>query len=178
MHGFTAYQMNMVLVVVLVSCLLWWPYNRFVRQHVHFMGTVIWDPPRWIKCDIFPNISNNPKKNLCEKVNIDMWSVGHFVLYTAIGLLVPGKYAFVLALSIACEIFEYYSGWRAKWIFDPVVNMLGYAAGSVLAPMVVVPAAFHKCFDGTRYTLAMTAAIAVLLVLNRPAFMPNPDKYL
>lgn len=177
LHGqfdFTLYQANMVILVILVSCMIWWLYNRFVRPRVHFMGTVLWDPPRSIKC-IIKDISNNPKKNNCEKINVDYWSVAHAVLYAAIGLFVPHKYALVLVLSVVCEVFEFYSGWRAKWILDPIVNMGGYIVGSALSPLV--SGVHFDVFDTTRATYWMVVVTIIVLVLNRPVLMPNPEQY-
>jgi hypothetical protein len=64
---------------------------------------------------------------------ITIWTVGHFVFYTIVGVLVPGLYIEVLAISIFYEIFEQITGHKPQYIIDPVINMAGYIFGSSLS---------------------------------------------
>ena len=173
---FNRCQVNIVLIIILVSCIIWWVYNRFIRPHGHFLGKTIYDPPQWFKC-LIPNISNNPNKNKCEKVNVDGWTVMHIVMYFFLGMVIPGKYLFILILSIVCELFEYYSGWRARWFIDPIANVFGYWLGSLLAAHVNWKLVC-KLVGGPLWTWTTLPLIVILLILNRPAFMPDPNAYL
>lgn len=168
------YAFNIVLLLLLFWSVLWYLYNRFLRsKEFHPMGTEVIHTPRWLSCAI-PYVSWDPKKNKCENVKFDGWSLGHIAIYFTIGLVFPGHYGAMLALSIACEIFEYAVGWRARWLVDPIANMIGYALG-------------HAFFiDLSRYPIisesyvtSVTALIAlgVILALNRPAMIPGAQSF-
>ena len=174
---FKLYEINYILVILFVSCLVWWSYNCFVRPKKHFLGETIYDPPHWFKCNpLVKNISINPKKNKCEKITVDGWTVMHIVMYIVLGMFIPGKLLFVLVLSVVCEIFEYFSGWRARWIFDPAANILGYWIGSLF---VIKNLAAEKYLSKTVISYILGGLILLLLLLNRPCFMPgDPDKYM
>ncbi len=69
----------------------------------------------------------------CENGNIDIWTVGHFVVYFFMGLYVPGLYVEIFVISVIFECFEYMVGHKSKFIVDSIVNMAGYILGSQLS---------------------------------------------
>ena len=100
----------------------------------------------------------------------------HIVMYIILGMFIPGKLLFVLVLSVVCEIFEYFSGWRARWILNPVANVLGYWIGSFF---VVKSLVAEKYLSKTMISYILGGLILLLLLLNRPCFMPgDPEKYM
>ena len=128
--GRRLYKLNVLLVVLLLWCIPWWLYNRFIlTKDFHPMSSVKWDAtPRWLSCAI-PYVSRDPEKDDCAAVKLDGWSVGHVLIYATVGMVLPGQWAAVLGISILFEAFEYVVGWRARWLMDPATNLVGYAIG-------------------------------------------------
>lgn len=163
------YQVNIALLVLLLWCIPWWVYNRFIRsKKYHPMGEVIFRVPHWVSCGI-PYVSHNPKKNKCENVQFDGWSLGHLLIYITLGMVIPGYWKEVLALSIVCEAFEYAAGWRARWILDPGVNLIGYLVGQ----LAVVDFSGATWLSSTNTTGALLMGMIGVLWLNRPSMMPR-----
>lgn len=167
------YIVNTLLLVLIAWCIPWYVYNRFIRtKEFHPMGTHVPIPtPQFLSCAI-PYVSRNPKKNDCTKVKFDLWSVGHVLIYATIGMVLPGYWLPVLILSILCEAFEYIVGWRARWLIDPIANLFGYAIGHMVyvkltMPWLVAPIA----------TVYLSVALAIILLLNRPAAIPRGEEF-
>lgn len=169
------YALNVVLVVLMLWCIPWWAYNRFVRsREFHPMGAIKWEgTPRWLSCAV-PYVSTNPKKNDCAAVKVDAWSAGHVLIYATVGMVLPGHWLAVLALSIACEAFEYAVGWRARWLMDPAANLLGYAIGHLVH--VDLSSSVRALSSPTTTALA-SIGLALLLFLNRPSMIPRGDQF-
>ena len=89
----------------------------------------------------------------------------------------PGKYAEILFISFLCEAYEYAVGWRARWLLDPVANMLGYVLGDLIESRFKFNfynrlkhvSMFQKM--GCSFTL-IGAGVAVLFA-NQPKFMKH-----
>lgn len=134
------YTVNLVLIVLIIGCLGWLFLSYY---HQDRMDKELWKPPESIQC-LIPNITTNKAKNDCTRyVNIDGWSISHVVFFFLLGLVVPSHYIAVLLLSIIFEYGEYLVAWRARWVLDPLVNLLGYFLGSLLS------ARFLSSLNGT-----------------------------
>jgi hypothetical protein len=145
----------------------------------HPMGTFrLEKTPLWMSCGI-PVVSRNPLKNDCRNVKFDGWSVGHVLIYASIGFVLPCFSVFsILGLSLACEAFEYAVGWRARWIIDPAANLAGYFLGRLLSQQLLFSS--REFLDGhseilgdPATTVMASASLALILLLNRPAAIPN-----
>lgn len=157
------------MLVITISCIVWYIYNRFIRTPTfHPVGQLKFPTPKFLSCAI-PYVSRNPEKNKCENVKFDGWSILHMVLYFALGLFVPGYWAYVLVLSIICEAFEYAVGWRARWLLDPIANMAGYMLGHI----AFIDLSGLAWTSNIYTTGVCTATTCLLLFLNRPAMIPG-----
>ena len=166
--GRRLYKLNVLLVVLLLWCIPWWLYNRFIRtKEFHPMGSLKWEAtPRWLSCAI-PYVSRDAERDDCAAVKLDAWSVGHVLIYATVAMVLPGQWAAVLAISILCEAFEYAVGWRARWLMDPATNIVGYAIGHALWHIDLsktVPALSTRTA-----TAVASAGLALALFLNRPS---------
>ena len=164
---YSRYIVNVVLLVLVVWSIPWWIYNRFIRtDKFHPIGDVKFPTPKWMSCAI-PYVSTNPKKNFCENVKFDGWSLGHIGIYFTLGLLVPGLWKEVLGISLGCELFEYVVGWRARWIIDPVANCFGYLLGHIY----YINLDNFKWLSNKYTTFGLAIFMILILYLNRPAMM-------
>lgn len=68
----------------------------------------------------------------CEKADFTLFSVIHIVSYIIIGYFVPDQYLIIFIVSILCEFLEYFMGFQAKFVLDPVINLCGYFIGNVI----------------------------------------------
>ena len=95
------YKLNILLIVLMLWCVPWWLYNRFIRSdEFHPMGALKWEgTPNWVSCTI-PYVSNNPEKNDCTAVKFDAWSIGHVLIYITVGMVLPGHWLTVFGLSL------------------------------------------------------------------------------
>lgn len=66
----------------------------------------------------------------CETANFCFFSIIHIVAYILIGYFVPDQYIIILVISILCEFFEFYVGFQAKFVLDPIINLFGYFIGN------------------------------------------------
>lgn len=163
------YELNVLLLVLTGWCVPWWVYNRFIRtREFHPMGTLKFPTPRWMSCAI-PYVSRNPKKNKCENVKFDGWTLGHVAIYFTLGAVLPSYWLPVAGLSVACEAFEYAVGWRARWIIDPLANLAGYALGHLVSVDLRAWAFLGQPFAA----VVLTGALALILYLNRPSMIPR-----
>lgn len=166
------YKLNAVLLILTFWCIPWYVYNCYIRtKEFHPMGHLKFPTPRWMSCAI-PYVSTNPKKNNCENVKFDGWSIGHVAIYFTLGLVLPGHWLSVLALSIGCELFEYMVGWRARWIIDPVANLVGYALGHMY--FIVLPWVWMQY--GTT-TAIIFVLLLFILFMNRPCMIPRSETF-
>lgn len=163
------YKINVLFFVLLLWCIPWWIYNCFLRtKKFHPMGKNVFYTPKWMSCAI-PYVSTNPKKNNCENVKFDGWSIGHILIYMTLGMVLPGYWFQILILSYACEIFEYIVGWRARWIIDPLVNMFGYLLGHlVFFNLRWIP--FLNTYTGLFW---ISLSLIFILFMNRPCMIPR-----
>jgi hypothetical protein len=86
---------------------------------------ILADIPYSIKCTI------GDKK--CEKGNIEIWGLFHFIIYILVGLFVPDCYIEIIIISILCELLETALGHTSKYVVDPLINITGYIIGSAFA---------------------------------------------
>ena len=121
-----------IISILTFFSIFWFVYNGFIRpkdpKQPHLMGHCILNIPNSLK-KIFPIMAKRFKNLLSFEECIDMWSLSHLFIYFVSGLFIPGEYTFVIILSILCEIFEFFGGYRAK-LSDIFVNLLGYWLGS------------------------------------------------
>jgi len=175
----SCYTFNVLLLIGVAWCMMWWIYNYFIRTPAfNPMGTVLLRVPSWIQ-KLTPHVSTNPTKNDTKLLNLDGWSVGHFLIYASIGLFFPNRYAEIFIISLMCEAYEYVVGWRARWLLDPVVNMLGYIAGSAVEIRHKL-----KLYSRAKHVLALhsmgcsfslVGILGLILFANQPKFMKHPS---
>jgi TctA family transporter len=140
------------------------------------LGEILIHVPPSIQ-NLTPHVSLNPKKNDPKLLNIDGWSIGHIMVYISIGLFFPGKYLAVLVISILCEAYEYAVGWRARWLLDPVVNMVGYILGSLIEKYYKHD--FYKrmknvlMFHHIGCSFSLVTLLLLILFVNQPQFMKH-----
>ena len=140
-------DINILLVIFIIWTLIWILYNFIIRPH-YKPNPLLDDPmtkfkinvPDWAKCWIKP-VSTNPKNNDCSKENIDGWTIGHLLIYITIGIFIKNIDVLIIIVSVFCEIWEYFSGWRARWILDPITNYTGYFIGKNISTKFVIPTA-------------------------------------
>ena len=174
MNSDTLYKINILLLLLALWCVPWWIYNRFIRtKDFHPMGRQVLHTPRWMSCGI-PYVSHNPKKNNCENVKFDGWTIGHILIYFTIGMVLPGYLVPIIALSILCEAFEYAVGWRARWIIDPLANLVGYLLGTLFYLNL---RGYKFLTKSTNTTLFLTASLLIILFLNRPSMIPRGNEF-
>lgn len=167
------YKRNTLLLLLFSWCVPWYIYNRFLRtKDFHPMGQQVLHTPRWMSCAI-PYVSHNPKKNNCENVKFDGWSVGHVVIYFTLGMTLPGYLGPIFLLSIACELFEYIVGWRARWIIDPLANVVGYVLGS----LIYIDLRGWGWLSNESATYVLGAGLLAVLLLNRPSMIPRGNDF-
>jgi hypothetical protein len=71
-------------------------------------------------------------ENNCQNADFTFFTIIHIVSYIIIGYYVPDQYVIILIVSVLCEFMEYFMGFQAKFILDPIVNIVGYFIGSQL----------------------------------------------
>jgi hypothetical protein len=111
-------------------------------------------------------VSPNPEKNICENTNFDMWSIGHILIYITLGMVVPRQYLLVFVISIVCEAYEYMAGWRARWLLDPITNLLGYVVGSMIA--IELGSNVKHTMNNSSITAIASLCVGALLYFNKP----------
>ena len=159
-------EVNLIIIVLVIWCVPWIVYNQCIRTpDFHFMGSVLIPLPNSFTCAI-PYVSPNPEKNNCEDVHFDCWTVGHLLIYFTLGLVVPKHYLLILVISILCEAYEYIAGWRARWLLDPLSNMVGYIIGSLVA--VTISASVKGRLNNYNITAIGILALFALLFFNKP----------
>jgi len=163
---------NHVIIILIAWIWVWVAYNYLIRPH--FANPLLNDPltrfaidlPDSMKCYV-KDVSRRAENNDCTKENLDGWSLGHLAIYYTIGLYVPDAHAMVLAVSMGCEVWEYYAGWRARWLLDPLTNVLGYQLG-VWHARHWQPAFPIAVPTNAAATVMLVAALLVSLHINNP----------
>ena len=134
MMKFLSPQHLSIISILTFFSIFWFLYNGFIRpadpKQSHLMGHCVIDIPKSSK-KLFPIMAQRFKNVVGFEDCIDMWSLSHFFIYFVSGLFIPGQYTFVITLSILCEIFEFFGGYRAK-LSDIFVNLSGYLLGSLI----------------------------------------------
>ena len=163
-------KFNIILSLLTFWTFVWMYYNSKIRTK--YENHLIMDPistfkiaelPSFMKCWI-KEVSTNPINNDCTKESLDGWSIGHIVIYLSIGLLVPNHYKTITFFSVACEIWEYYMGWRARWFLCPATNIFGYVIGSVFNKIIKLPyERMYKSMSSPIITSFSTGILTVLL---------------
>jgi hypothetical protein len=165
-------KFNITLIVLIMWVFVWFIYNNTLRKL--YKNPLLEDPltkfsievPSYMKCYI-KNVSKKPENNDCSKENLDGWTLGHIAIYYTIGLFVPNAHLLMLIISYLCEFWEYFMGWRARWVLDPITNLLGYHLGTMSANV------WHPKFPidvpGDNITTILLSVFTVaILQLNHP----------
>jgi len=162
------YQTNVVLLVLLFWCAAWAFYNIVIKRPTFDpMRHTIIQSPRILSCGI-PWVYRDKEQNDCTEVHFDGWSVGHFVVYASLAAFAPWRFGIVLAVSLLCEAFEYAWGWRGRWLIDPLVNLLGYAAGHLIFPRPYYLGSQLRWLHYPASVLPLCSLIALCLFVNKP----------
>lgn len=175
-------DINILLLILFIWCIPWYLYNCLIRSKTyHPLSKIFINLPQWITCTI-PYVHKDPIKNkdACKLVHFDGWCIGHILIYLTIGLFFTGKYTEVFIISILCEIYEYIVGWRAKWILDPLVNMIGYVLGDLINKIFHLNL-YYKIshiafFKELNCTYLLILLIGIILYLNRPCMISTFDE--
>jgi hypothetical protein len=116
-----------IIILLLIFTLAWQLYDfTYKARYGDFLKNIhVADVPYEVKC--FFGEEN------CDEGDIDGWSLISLVVYFIIGYLVPNQYLFIIAISILFEISKPIFGSNAKIIVDPLINLTGYAIGSLLS---------------------------------------------
>ncbi len=69
----------------------------------------------------------------CKTADFALFSIFHILGYLIIGYYIPDQYVIIIAVSFLCEFLEYFMGFQAKFVLDPVINTLSYLVGSLLS---------------------------------------------
>jgi hypothetical protein len=162
-------------IILIFWVFMWFLYNICIRPLCKdpFYG----DPfsthrielPDCMKC-YFKNISTDPKKNDCTNEAINGWSFGHILIYFSLGLFCPNMFTEVIIISILCEVWEYYAGWRARWLLDPITNIVGYLLGIWCANYwkPAFPVKFTNC---NPYLVMVLVILIFVMQINKPALL-------
>lgn len=161
-------KINLILLILIGWTLVWILYNYVVRPR--YENPLLDDPltrfrielPHWMKCHIV-SVSSREENNRCDQENLDGWSIGHFAIYFTIGMFVPNAYLLVLGVSILTELWEYVYGWRARWFLDPLVNVLGYACGTLVGQRATI-----QGLDTVKVTIGLSVLLLVIIQANHP----------
>jgi hypothetical protein len=119
-------QITKIIILLIIFAVIWQIYNyTYLKQHDDFLGKMkIVDVPYSIKC--FFNESG------CEEGDIDGRAIVQGLIYFIVGIIVPNQYLAILVISIVFEIFRPYFGNKARYIINPLINLTGYAIGSIV----------------------------------------------
>ena len=119
-------QIKKIIILLIIFAVVYQVYNfSYKAKHGDILSNIKFaDVPDSVKC-----FFNEPG---CSKGNIDGWSLMHGLMFLIIGLIVPNQYFFVIIISIALEILQPFIGNNARYILNPLINLTGYAVGSVI----------------------------------------------
>jgi hypothetical protein len=122
-----------ILILQALAGLCWLTYNKTLRKkHGDLIGNKIpeIDMPGILKCNVL-------EFDQCEKSVLDGWSLCHFIVHAITGFLFPGKTFFIFIIAIMTELFEQIIGFRAKYILDPITNVVSYGIGTLLKNLLL-----------------------------------------
>lgn len=121
---------NYTIILMLIWVLLWFIYDHLLKLLINtkkdlFLTKII-KLPNDLKCLPFDTFLNN----YCERNDIDVYSIIHFVIYVTVGFFVPNMYVVVFVFSVLFELYELLIGLRCRLWQDPLFNLMGYFIGS------------------------------------------------
>jgi len=146
--------------------IFWFGYNKYFRpsdpSKKHLMSGCVFNIPKKIQpfCLIHAKRFSKIQQEKC----LDKWSIGHIFIYFISGLFFPKRYLFVLLISIFCEIFEYYAGFRGR-ISDLFVNLFGYIIGSLFHNYFFKNYREKFCKIKNRFLFCIPILIILLILL-------------
>ena len=73
-------------------------------------------------------------ENLCERGDIDQWSLLSLAVYFIIGWFKPHYYGTIIIISIVLEFIQFYMNGQSKFIINPLIAITGYIIGSLASP--------------------------------------------
>jgi hypothetical protein len=110
-----------LILLLLILTILFVIINNFCVNQIKIVNL-----PYSVKC-LFD------EKN-CEEADIDCVTLLHALVYMIIGVLMPDKYLLIIILIIILEFVEPMFGRDSNFVIHPLVNISGYAIGSLLSP--------------------------------------------
>lgn len=124
----TKEDIKKIMLLIFMFAIVWLIYNYTYKARYGdiLQNMKIMDVPHAVKCYF--------GEENCDEGNIDAWSLLNMFVYFVIGYIVPGHYLLIIIVSIAFEIVKPMFGSNAKLIVDPLINLTGYAIGSMLSP--------------------------------------------
>lgn len=165
------YKKNLgILTILTFFSIFWCVYNTFFRpkdpNQPHLMGYELFEYPKKLQ-KFFPIIAKRFNNIKYDKY-FDMWSLVHFIIYFISGLLIPNENLFVIFLSISCEIFEYFAGYRCK-MSDIFINFAGYIFGSMfkLNTLNIISNLLISNSNLTIYSIPFLIFLLSILVITR-----------
>ena len=121
-----------VLVILTFFTLIWLIYNSLIRpsdpNKSYLFGKCFINIPKSLQI-LFPHMSKKEGLKISYEECLNVWSLGHVATYFTAGLIVPERYLTVIIISLLCEIYEYFAGYRAR-LSDIFVNFLSYFIAS------------------------------------------------
>lgn len=118
-----------LIILLIVLAVLWHLYNSFYRKkNGDIFSSKLIDVPYDIKCPV--------EYDRCEEGDIDAWDLIRGLIFLVIGIAIPNKYLVVIIMSILFELIQPYFGGVPKYIINPLINITGYAVGSIMSPLV------------------------------------------
>lgn len=123
---FTDQVKNKTLIYFSFITFLWGITSHYRYHYTKLSGTEIMkiNVPDFIKCFF--------GENRCNEGDINIWTLMHFIIYLIAGIFFPNRYIFFFIISLLCELFELtIVAYNAKWVIDPLFNMLGYLVGNI-----------------------------------------------
>lgn len=117
-------QKIIIVIIIFVVILVIYNFTYKSKYGGYISNVKISDVPYAIKCAF--------EEPGCEEGNIDGWTLVHGIMYFIIGLFVPNRFLVILVISIIWELLQPLMGNSARFIINPLVNLTGYAIGSLV----------------------------------------------
>lgn len=89
------------------------------------------------------------------------------------GMFLPGYWKSALFVSLLCEVFEYWAGWRARWVLDPLANLFGYLIGH----LIYIDLHHVRWIARPQTTIVLLSITFLLFYLNRPCMIPDSETW-
>ena len=114
---------------------VWLLYNILVRPRCNMLqyNMNMQAPIGLLTMGAYNRTTNEPSRHL------NGWLLGHVAIYFTIGMVFRGQFGLILALSLACEAYEHAVGFDARYVLDPLINLLAYAAGHMVDGTAYIP---------------------------------------